>query len=525
VPTPPRTASGPAGIRPQAFLSVLAGVVLLSTIGAGADGTDDSADFEYALGSAASGTILSHCDASAILFPAASTHALRFSSREAVLERYTTEWNTTTLLPASGQPLVVPSAARQWHDEPVTLHAGEGELSWDEAGRAQIFGPSWPDSAVNNTEEHFAVELRTDALRTGPPGVVGDAGKFYVEQGREAALLQAAVPGWNRLVQTGSGTARVSGSLAVYLEEAKILDAAAVAYDLPPAHERRTIAETAVAASYQNLHRHAILRLTDAILDVDAPQVSFACKGMQSSINGTLLAHEASGRLHAGGEETSFGPIDLSIGGRYTLSEDVTSSPQGAPTVRGQASGAFTIVGFDFKDSGLGVPFSPLAAATAGAFLVGVLLTVLGWRLYTRLEKPVLLELETRTAIYEAIRANPWSTATHLSRATGFSRSTVRYQLGVLHRHGLIRSQSIGERPRYALLGTDVPPRPEDPVRDALELALRDGPQRLSHVMRVLIEGHEYSRFGAWKAIRRAAGDGAIQVQRNGAEVWVECTA
>jgi DNA-binding transcriptional ArsR family regulator len=504
-----------------AALLVLAPAVALASSAARAS----VAEYEYGLGSAASGKVKGHCVSAAVLFPMGVAGVFALEADGGVLEEYVTQWNTTVVLPDSGNPVIMPEAPRQTPLESVELPAGRTTIDWGTGARVRAFGEGWPGTEPSTPLRSFVAEFDVEGLRTQPPNLDFDAGEYFVPKGEAVGSMKGGVLGWNREVEAYRGTVHVAGNLTFYLEAARVEDPSGRTHELPPAHRTEPVADTPAARRSHHEHRHALLRVSHARLALDAAQAAFGCRDLEATIHGTLVAHGARGHVQAGDERAEFGPADLSVGGRFALTETFVDGGANAPmSVSGRAEGDFDVVGFDFAPAPVGIAPAVVAVAV-GSLALAILLAVAGWRLYTRLQTPHLLDLETRGLVYDALRSNPWSTFADIQRATGLNRSTVRYQLAVLLRHGLVRRERAGPVARFApQADAQVPPPPVDPVVQTLQDQLRPGAARLADVMRALMERHEYSRYGAWKAVRRATREGRIRVDRDGKGVWVRCT-
>lgn len=505
-------------LRQRHAIWPLVGLLLLPIAAATGHSPPDTAEFGYSLGGAASGKIAGGCSTLAVLPHEGMPVTLAIETDGGILEHYTTTWNTTVVAPRSANPTVVGSEVKQTRSPDAPLAPGSLLIDSPSNGRFYVFGPDWPAIRTGRLVGTFELEH----MRTAPLADAVEAGTFFVKDAGAVATLDKAVPGPNRVLEGRNGTLTVQGDATVYLEAATIYDAQSGRRELPPAHESTTVADSDLVLHQQHRHHHALLRLTNARMAFDPDVVTFACAEVEAAVDGTFIAHGAAGEIRAGDQVLAFGPADLSLAGKFQLKEWMTPA-ESPPSVQGMAAGTFSVVGLDFQDTGLASKVPALVAAAAGAASLAALLGLLGWRLYTRLQKPVLLDLETRTTLHDAVRANPWATVADLQRVTGLSRSSVRYQLSVLRRHGLVRSQRVSGRPRVALVEDGTPAPPTDPITTTLETSLRPGPRRMAEVMRVLMAEHQFSRFGAWKAVRRATSEGLVEIQRDRREVWVRC--
>lgn len=59
------------------------------------------------------------------------------------------------------------------------------------------------------------------------------------------------------------------------------------------------------------------------------------------------------------------------------------------------------------------------------------------------------LELESRRRIYEFLLANPGVHLRRIGQHLGMSTGMLSYHLGILERHGLLKSEELGHRKRY----------------------------------------------------------------------------
>lgn len=96
--------------------------------------------------------------------------------------------------------------------------------------------------------------------------------------------------------------------------------------------------------------------------------------------------------------------------------------------------------------SGLLIDTSPeLLAVVNVLFLLNVWL-FFGYR---RIAKRAALEHESRTAIYDHIRAHPGIRLGTLAGDLGINRGTLRYHLGKLHEFGMIAAAAVGGQTGY----------------------------------------------------------------------------
>jgi len=128
-------------------------------------------------------------------------------------------------------------------------------------------------------------------------------------------------------------------------------------------------------------------------------------------------------------------PYRVSAGSTGIASgEPVSADPTLAATVRG-----------DIRDLSAGAAQVRDPRVAAGAAAGGViLLSFLGWALYTRLAKPVLLDNDVRAEIYRIVCASPGIGAREVHRQSGRSWGTVVYHLRQLEKHSLIKSKRFG---------------------------------------------------------------------------------
>lgn len=101
---------------------------------------------------------------------------------------------------------------------------------------------------------------------------------------------------------------------------------------------------------------------------------------------------------------------------------------------------------------------SPVEQAGFAALVAGVVaLVAYGWQhlafaaaaLYTRLNKPDILENDVRSNIFDIIRLNPGISAREVHRRSSQSWGTVVYHLRQLERHHLVVSRTLGRTRNY----------------------------------------------------------------------------
>ena len=508
------------------ILLTLAGSTLVQ--GVAGSVPDARARLEYTAGHAMDGRIDGGCVGHAVLVEGSRLARLEFASAGGFFERYTTELTTAAILPQQED------AARFLIDADQTridreVPGGTGRVLLEPTARVRIFGEHWPLPAPPVEVVPFQVRMVGNASTAQPLTNDLRTGDVYVERDGVVWNHLTSVPGWVRLVHLRGGAVEIRGNLTLYVDSALVEVGSDFREDLPPHRETVATYENGAAAFYRFRFHHGLVRLNDARILIDPSDAPFACSALQAELEGTLTAFAARGRISAGSRTVEFERREASLSGRFSVLEaPVTDGGEGSPAVVAEASGSFDAVGLDFADAGLFTPRTPpeVAAWTLAALVAAALgyAAKMGWPLYTRLVRHRLLDSETRSLIVEALRATPWMAIRQLQDATGLARSTLRYQLGVLRRHGLVRRLAAAGLERFAPADLAVAP-PEADLRRILRASPATGTRRLAEVMRLLRAEADYSRFGAWKAVRRAARDGELALERRGREVWVRWPA
>lgn len=514
-------------LRIAALLALVASTFSLSTMAAATE--THQADFAYSLGSLAEGAIVGECRAMATLF-SPGNGSFTFDSNGGVLEHYTTVFNYTTIDPQNEEGTRVPLGVNQsQHDQ--SLSPGRGVVSWEEGGKNRIFGNGWPYE-TDAARLRFAANYTAQSLRTGPPSVV-DAGDFLVKDGDAVKLDLNGVRGTNAVVDLATGSINITGDLSIYLEAAHIQGPDGFSFQAPPYWENVTNYETDLVGYYQVRLHHIVLRLNEARIQLSASQADLACQGGSGRIEGSILAYGARGHVQAANETVEFDRQELLIQGSLDYEESVHQTENNSPgsPVAFIGQGQFTTVGIDFANTGIvagPIPWADVGFWTlliAGAATAAAYLAKTFWPLYTRLEKPVLLDHVTRTHVVEALRTNPWMNVADLQKSTGLGRSTVRYQLAVLARHGLVKERRTTWGSRFAVRmdGIALPSPPVDPIVTILRREAGTSPVRLSILMRLVQSERSLSRMGTWKAIQRCVREGSVTLERREGGVWLRC--
>ncbi|WP_221056839.1 winged helix-turn-helix transcriptional regulator [Methanoculleus chikugoensis] len=142
---------------------------------------------------------------------------------------------------------------------------------------------------------------------------------------------------------------------------------------------------------------------------------------------------------------------------------------------------------------------------------------------YRRIAKRAALEHETRTAIYDHIRAHPGIRLGTLAEDLGINRGTLRYHLGILQEFGMVAAAAVGgqtgyfeNRQRYSPLEAKVLIHLKNPnTRDILFTLLEEpGASRRDLAERLGITASSVS----WH-LRRLSGDGVVLREKSGADV------
>ncbi|MDD4566982.1 EPS-associated transcriptional regulator, MarR family [Methanoculleus chikugoensis] len=142
---------------------------------------------------------------------------------------------------------------------------------------------------------------------------------------------------------------------------------------------------------------------------------------------------------------------------------------------------------------------------------------------YRRIAKRAALDHETRTAIYDHIRAHPGIRLGTLAEDLGINRGTLRYHLGRLQEFGMVAATAVGgqtgyfeNRQRYSELEAKVLIHLKNPnTREILFTLLeKPGASRRDLAERLGITASSVS----WH-LRRLRGDGVVLREKSGADV------
>jgi DNA-binding transcriptional ArsR family regulator len=509
-----------AVLLPLAFMALLAPGAL------SVPAAPDRAEYSYAGGSLLSGDIAGNCEAHAILFPDRAPGKLLFRSFGGMLHHYVTEWNYTAIRPYRENRLETVLDARQWHTEHV-VPAGRGEITWDARGASRIFGEHWPMLDLDVPVVPFTLDFDATTLRSGPVTNQFITGMYYLEYWNTIYTYEGGVDQWARYVHLGGGETRGHGNVTVYLEAART-DVGAFSYALPDRRENVTKIENEAFGYYTVRFHNAYLRLQNATFSLGTSPPKAICGDLRVHADGSLLAYQAAGRVSRQVGAQTFQRRELSLAGAFDLADSPHEPGANSPArAEAKAEGRFTAVGLDFAPLPPEGSYPALLKIGLWTALLAALATGAtwfhksAWWLFTRLERDRLLDLRARNVILDAIRASGSVTMPQLQEATGLGRSTLRYHLYVLDRHRLVRAEQ--RRGLKAFTLREGRPSVQSAAWPAIRSRVSDGPMRLADLIRDLSRDKRYSRFGAWKVVRRAAEDGEIVLDRKGRGVWVRC--
>ncbi|MDK2915853.1 MAG: hypothetical protein PWR25_410 [Euryarchaeota archaeon] len=142
---------------------------------------------------------------------------------------------------------------------------------------------------------------------------------------------------------------------------------------------------------------------------------------------------------------------------------------------------------------------------------------------YRRVVKNAALEHETRTAIYDHIRAHPGIRLGTLTEDLGVNRGTLRYHLGRLQEFGMVAAVAVGgqtgyfeNQQRYSELEAKVLIHLKNPNTREILFTLLEKPGASRHELaeRLGITAASVS----WH-LRRLSGDGVVLREKSGADV------
>ena len=177
----------------------------------------------------------------------------------------------------------------------------------------------------------------------------------------------------------------------------------------------------------------------------------------------SVTFHDADGELRIGVKEYRASEDDVRATGELVLTPGpVPPAGHNGDGVEPVYASSFTTrVAGDVESIDLNAAsafMEPAAAAgILGLLAIGTAAAVYAWQhisflaaaLYTRLNKPDILDNDVRSRIYDIIRDNPGISAREVHRRSEQSWGTVVYHLRQLERHHLVVSRSLGRTRNY----------------------------------------------------------------------------
>jgi DNA-binding MarR family transcriptional regulator len=139
--------------------------------------------------------------------------------------------------------------------------------------------------------------------------------------------------------------------------------------------------------------------------------------------------------------------------------------------------------------------------------------------LFTRIEKPSVLEQQARKRVYEAIASSPGIHFTALKDAVGLGSGALVHHLSMLEHHRMIVKRREGRLARFWVASAPVPAAAPTltPLQARIVLALQTGPLP----RRALAEKLSISRQLAEHHLRRLEHAGLVEAtEANGVRVW-----
>lgn len=488
------------------------------------------ADLEYGLGSSAAGRVEAACEGRALLFPRAQAGSLVVESAGGTFRYFQTWENHTVLLGGlPGESHVIPDQPDSQSESREPVPAGRLRVEWTNQGSLVVFGRE----ALTRRVDSFPVELQVARLQAGPLSFEIPTGHHWMRNGSVIYEYRSGIPGWARTLQVDDGRVAAHGNLTLYLEGATVRGGDGFERTVPPWKEEYAHTPSRAAGVWTHRYHHALVELTDARLELTTGAVRPVCRGLSNHVVGTFTAHQSRGHFEAGGTRVEVDRRVVELQGDFQYDEAPSGDPpyHGGPVaMRLQGSGSFRAVGVDFA---LVAEDPSYAWGAAGALAVGAVAAggfavwkLLGF-LFTRLRQERLLSSSTRRRLFEAIDARPGITIRELRSLSNLGDSTVRYQLGVLERHRLVRSFRLRGADRYAPTGRPV----EELRRDRLlavdskvaALVARVGLEGTlaGRVLRELCAEWGITRAGGWRVIERAVQAQLLRKELRGREAWL----
>lgn len=497
-------------------------LVTLAPLAAG-HGTDRAA-YAFVGGEGATGRYEYTCEGLAVV-PAPGGNVQWHATGTSVLTTYTT-WRNSTVAAAGIAPVEV-SASIEQQDDAVALDPGDVVVGIRGGGSARVLAVDWASS----NEPRLHVAFAGSSFESGPATDLHALGTLWTRDEHGVHEVLVGVGGNARETEAPASTGRVTGPVALYLQDAVVTTSTRSISTGP----YRTVERQGNGDVTRISERIVYATLTgpDAHVAWDHTGANVLCGSGTLGMQGTLTVHGATGRVMRGSSDADVRGRTLTLKGRFAATE--TLAPMGDPgpaRVQVQNSGQMEAVGIDFVRQETPSYLHEAAAPAAAVLAVGAsaaLLASILWPLFTRIDTGQVLRLAERRLLHDVVRANPGLTLTEIATRAAAKCPATRYHLGVLGRHGLLKTVRVQGRVRY------VPPD-GDPAATLKRFLLerdekvRSVVERLSArpiPAKVLIEelGHRWgiTRSGGWRVIERAHRADLVWKEYRAGEVILRC--
>lgn len=306
-------------------------------------------------------------------------------------------------------------------------------------------------------------------------------------RGADDAFLFEAQVGW--LAARGLPAAGAQGGLTLFFADA---DAQLVQGEEARTLETRPRSQPesgpgGLATGVRDTYSFYVVRLSDAHLVGDAGGSSILAPEAAVHVEGAWSAARAHGYVVVDGERHEVRGETVRIDGALDATmHRGEAAPLGAlseaPTSQLDGRADRLTIG------GAAVEARPVAAAmrspAAAATGIGLAVVLLGWLLYTRLERSTLLRNPNRARVYHLIRGRAGLSLADLVRETGMPQVVVRHHLRILEQHRYVAVRGEGRTRLWLALDGSVDPAQagalvtlKDETRRAVAQALGPGPR------------------------------------------------
>lgn len=477
------------------------------------------AEFSNDMGGRLAGEIVGQCRSIGILPPRGLAS---FVARELKAEEYRTSWNESVVRPHQPDPSMVWLTRPEQRMTASSLPGGAYRIDHS-GGRFEIFPSSWPGRVIGRELNDFTVQWNATVLDSGPSVRGVHDGQYYFQPPGDshAVYYVGGTPEVSRLIAARGNLSVENEEVVMFLQNATITGPAGT-WTTGPAKTRQPVgADNDVARVDHVTVTHWILRLRG--FSATFKDVPSACQGANWTIDGEVLARRAFGHAESGSTRRTVNGQALALQGRIHLLERVEGD--GLGFVNASAVGAFTFgVDFGVPQGSIGTASVAVISGFLAVLLLAAALAKYWLPLFSRLARPSVLQHQTRGALVDALRANPWSTTSRLMEIVGLDRSTFRHHMRLLLRHGLVQTQRMGVERRFALIGESdcsaLSNNPHDAILECLRAKGRMD-QRLWELVKQLSDDQGWSRLRAWRKVRRLIQTGHLRDEKRGKETWV----